>query len=236
MSEDAGPAPGEPAAGAELPGLPGARLRTAGPGDAASLLRLQRRLDQETSFMLLEDGERDASAEALARHLDRVARSGNSVVIVAETDGDLVGYVELAGGSFRRSRATAYLVIGVMAQASGRGVGAGLLARAKEWAAGHGLHRLELTVMAHNHRAAELYQRLGFSIEGRRSQCLFVDGRFIDELYMAALLPGPNPAGPPAGTPGSAHRVNANQDGRHAAQGVLTFRPSGPGTMPFIGG
>jgi GNAT superfamily N-acetyltransferase len=91
-------------------------------------------------------------------------------VIVAETDGDLAGYVELAGGSFRRSRATAYLVIGVMAQASGKGVGAGLLPRAKDWAAAH-------------------------------SACSF-DGRFIDELYMAALLPGPNPAGPAAGTPG----------------------------------
>jgi len=110
--------------------------------------------------------------------------------------------VELAGGSFRRSRATAYLVMGVMAQASGKGVGAGLLARAKDWAAGHGLHRLELTVMAHNHRATDLYRRMGFSIEGRRAQCLFVDGRFIDELYMAALVAGPNPADPPAGTPG----------------------------------
>jgi RimJ/RimL family protein N-acetyltransferase len=198
VSEDAGAAPGEPA-GTEPPGLPGARMRTAGPGDAAALLRLQRRLDEETSFMLLEDGERGTSAEALAGHLDRAARSGNSVVIVAEIDGDLVGYVELAGGSFRRSRATAYLVIGVIAQASGKGVGAGLLAQAKDWAAGHGLHRLELTVMAHNHRATGLYQRAGFSIEGRRSQCLIVDGRFIDELYMAALLPGPDPADPPAG-------------------------------------
>ena len=177
-------------------------MRAAGPGDAASLLRLQRRLDGETSFMLLEDGERDTSAQALADHLGRVARSGNSVVIVAEIDGDLAGYVELAGGSFRRSRATAYLVMGVMAQASGKGVGAALLARAKDWAAGHGLHRLELTVMAHNHRAADLYRRMGFSIEGRRAQCLFVDGRFIDELYMAALVAGPNPADPPAGTPG----------------------------------
>jgi len=109
---------------------------------------------------------------------------------VADVDGDLAGYVELIGGSFRRSRATAYLVMGVVAQASGKGVGAALLTRARDWAAGHGLHRLELTVMAHNHQVADLYRRMGFSIEGRRSQCLFVDGRFIDELYMAALLPG----------------------------------------------
>ncbi len=180
--------------GTALPGLPGARLRTAGPTDAASLLRLKQRLDQETSFMLLEPGERDASAEALGRHLDSVARSGNSVVIVAEIGGDLAGYVELAGGSFRRNRATAHVVIGVVAAASGRGIGAGLLRQARDWAARHGLHRLELTVMAHNRRAADLYKRMGFSVEGRRAECLLADGRFVDELYMAALLPGGHPA------------------------------------------
>jgi L-amino acid N-acyltransferase YncA len=123
-----------------------------------------------------------------ARHLDIVAGSGNSVVIVAEAGGDLAGYVELAGGLFRRNRATASVVIGVVAAASGKGHGAGLLRRARDWAARHGLHRLELTVMAHNHRAADLYQRMGFFIEGRRAECLLVDGRFIDELYMAALI------------------------------------------------
>jgi RimJ/RimL family protein N-acetyltransferase len=182
--------------GTEILRLPGARLRTAGPEDAASLLRLKQRLDQETSFMLLEPGERDTSADMLAHHLDSVARSGNSVVIVAEADGDLAGYVELAGGSFRRNWATAHVVIGVVAAASGKGIGAGLLRQARDWAARHGLHRLELTVMAHNHRAASLYQRMGFCIEGRRVECLLVDGRFVDELYMATLLPGEHPADP----------------------------------------
>jgi RimJ/RimL family protein N-acetyltransferase len=146
--------------------------------------------------MLLEPGERDTSAEALARHLGNVARSQNSVVIVAEIGGGLAGYVELAGGSFRRNRATAQVVIGVAAEASGKGIGTGLLRQARDWAATHGLHRLELTVMAHNHRAADLYQRLGFSIEGRRTECLLVDGQFVDELHMAALLPGAHPAEP----------------------------------------
>ena len=73
--------------------------------------------------------------------------------------------------------------------AGGRGIGAGLLRQARDWAIRNGLHRLELTVMAHNHRAADLYQRMGYSVEGRRAQCLLVDGRFVDELYMAALLP-----------------------------------------------
>jgi RimJ/RimL family protein N-acetyltransferase len=166
----------------------GARLRIAGPDDAAALLRLKQQLDHETSFMLFEPGERDTSVPALARHLEDVARSGNSAVIVAELRDGLAGYLELAGGPCRRARATGYLVMGVLAAAGGRGIGTALLAEAKRWAAAHGLHRLELTVMAHNRRAFDLYSRMGFSVEGRRSECLLVDGRFVDELYMAAIL------------------------------------------------
>jgi RimJ/RimL family protein N-acetyltransferase len=166
----------------------GARLRIAGPGDAAALLGLKQQLDQETSFMLLEADERDTSVPALARQLEDVARSGNSAVILAELPDGLAGYLELTGGTFRRNRTTAYLVMGVLAGAGGRGVGTALLAEAKRWAAAHGLHRLELTVMAHNRRAFDLYSRMGFSVEGRRARCLLIDGQFIDELYMAAIL------------------------------------------------
>ena len=50
---------------------------------------------------------------------------------------------------------------------------------------------IELTVMARNHRAIALYERVGFVQEGRRVDCLLIDGEFLDELYMAMILPGP---------------------------------------------
>ena len=168
------------------------RIRTAQPYDAAALLDLKRQLDEETSFMMYEPGERESSVQDLARELAGIARTPNSVVLLAEIDDQLAGYVELTGGSFRRSRATAYVVIGVRAHAAGRGIGTGLLRHAKDWAAAHGLHRLELTVMARNTRAIGLYKRMGFAVEGRRRECLLVDGQFVDELTMAAILPAPS--------------------------------------------
>src|SRR5215469_7486242 len=165
-------------------------LRIAGLNDAAALMKLKQRLDEETSFMLLEPDERDTSIQALARHLEEVSQSENSVVIVAGRHGDLAGYVELAGGRFRRNRSTTHVVIGVLAEASGKGVGTGLLEEAKRWAAARGLHRIELNVMAHNHRAIALYERVGFVHEGRRVDCLLIDGKFLDELSMAMILPG----------------------------------------------
>jgi RimJ/RimL family protein N-acetyltransferase len=165
-------------------------LRIAGPDDAVALMTLKQRLDDETSFMLLEPGERDTSIETLAGHLEEVSRSDNSVVIVAGWPGGLAGYVELVGGTFRRNRFTTHVVIGVLAEASGHGLGTRLLEEAKRWATARGLHRMELTVMAHNHRAIALYERMGYIHEGRRVGCLLIDGEFLDELSMAMILPG----------------------------------------------
>jgi GNAT superfamily N-acetyltransferase len=106
------------------------RIRIARPYDAAALLDLKRQLDEETAFMMYEPGERDSSVQDLARELAGVARSPNSVILLAELADQLAGYLELTGGSFRRSRATAYLVIGVRADAAGRGIGTGLLQNA----------------------------------------------------------------------------------------------------------
>jgi ribosomal protein S18 acetylase RimI-like enzyme len=169
--------------------LAGLRFRVAGPGDAAGLLALKERLGRETSFMLLEPGERSEGKEDVAADLGKVAGTINSVVILAETAGQLVGYVDARGGQFRRNRITAHMVIGVLAAASGHGIGSGLLRELELWARAHEIHRLELTVMAHNHRARQLYERAGFAVEGRRRECLLVDGRLVDELYMAKLLP-----------------------------------------------
>ena len=144
-------------------------------------MKLKQRLDEETSFMLLEPDERDTSTQTLARHLEEVSRSENSVMIVADQHGDLAGYVELVGGKFGRNRSTTHVIIGVLAEASGKGVGTGLLEEAKRWAAARGLHRIELNVMARNHRAIALYERVGFVREGRRVDCLLIDGKFLDE-------------------------------------------------------
>jgi RimJ/RimL family protein N-acetyltransferase len=166
----------------------GVRFREAGPGDAAALLALKQDLDRETSFMLIEPGERTDTAADVAAELAQLAGAANSVLIVAETAGGLAGYVQGAGGRFRRSRRTVHIVIGVRAAATRQGVGSGLLGELESWARANGLHRLELTVMAYNQRASGLYERMGFTVEGRRRECLLVDGTLVDELYMAKLL------------------------------------------------
>jgi RimJ/RimL family protein N-acetyltransferase len=163
-------------------------IRQATPGDAGALLALKQALDRETRFMLVEPGERTATEEDVAEQLRRVAAQPNSVVLVADADAQLAGYVEAVGGGARRNRHTAHVVIGVRQAHAGRGVGGTLLAELERWARANDLLRLELTVMTHNERAVGLYRKLGYRVEGTRQAALVVDGRVVDEFWMAKLL------------------------------------------------
>jgi ribosomal protein S18 acetylase RimI-like enzyme len=71
----------------------------------------------------------------------------------------------------------------------GRGVGAALLAAAIEWARERGLHKLSLSVFAHNAAAIALYRKFGFVEEGRRvKQYRRASGELWDAVDMGLLL------------------------------------------------
>jgi RimJ/RimL family protein N-acetyltransferase len=167
-------------------------IRLAGPQDAGDLLALQHRLDAQSSFMLLEPGEREQDPERLRAWLESQGPAG-SFDLVAEAPDGLAGWLSAEVLPFRRARRTGYLVMGVDAAAAGRGIGAALLAEATAEGARRGLERLELTVMADNLRALGLYLRSGFQVEGLRRQALVRDGEVVDEYYLGRLLSGGHP-------------------------------------------
>jgi RimJ/RimL family protein N-acetyltransferase len=163
------------------------QIRSATASDSAQLLGLKLALDRETKFMMLEPGERIETADEVALHLQAISTRENSVILLAEEAGRLIGYVEAQGGQFRRNRHAAQIVIGVRQDASGRGIGTALLGQLSEWALRHKVHRLELTVMAHNQRAIALYRKNGYEVEGTRRHAIRIAGSDIDELAMAKL-------------------------------------------------
>jgi ribosomal protein S18 acetylase RimI-like enzyme len=70
-----------------------------------------------------------------------------------------------------------------------RGVGSALLAAAIEWARERGLHKLSLSVFAHNAAAIALYRKFAFVEEGRRGKHYRrASGEYWDALEMGLLL------------------------------------------------
>ncbi len=157
--------------------------------DAEAYLELCHTLDRETEFMMLEPGERLITPEEQRQKIAALLEAGHSMVFVAEADEHLVGYLGAYGSSYQRNGHSVYLVLGILQAFSGQGIGTRLFAELHRWAEARNLHRLELTVMAHNEAAIALYKKTGFEVEGIKKDSIRLRDRFVDELYMAKLLP-----------------------------------------------
>ncbi|MBC6975058.1 GNAT family N-acetyltransferase [Bacillus sp. Xin] len=156
--------------------------------DAAAFLQLGKQLDEETSFMLLEPGERNMTVEQQENMIKCFIENNNSTIFVAVEGEQLVGFILANGGNVQRNKHAAAIVIGILQEYSGKGIGTDLFKEVEIWAKLHDVWRLELTVMAHNTRAQVLYKKVGFEQEGVKKASLIVGEENIDEYYMAKLL------------------------------------------------
>ena len=156
--------------------------------DSEQFLLPCKSLDHETQFMMLEPDERTTTVEEQRQRIRNVLSQDNQMIFIVEDDERLIGYLGAFGGSYRRDRHCAYIVAGILQAYAGQGLGKRLFEALDEWAMNQKIHRLELTVMCHNERAVHLYQKMGFTTEGIKRDSLQVDGRYVDEYYMAKLL------------------------------------------------
>ncbi|ANC19077.1 GNAT family N-acetyltransferase [Bacillus cereus] len=156
--------------------------------DASSFLQLSKQLDEETKFMLYEPGERKTTAEQQEKMIHRFIENEYATIFVAVEDERIVGFILVNGNNIQRKRHVATIVIGILQEYNGRGIGTRLFKEVEKWAKLHDVWRLELTVMAHNTRAQALYKKAGFEKEGVKKAALIIDGKGIDEYEMAKLL------------------------------------------------
>ncbi|PRS26181.1 GNAT family N-acetyltransferase [Bacillus sp. RJGP41] len=164
-------------------------IREVKPEDAESFDWLMKQVETEADFMLMEPGERKSSPEQQHKRLEQMDKESNSTVLVAEQEGgQLVGYLAVIGGDTRRTKHSAYLVIGILKEYTGRGIGTKLFQRLEEWAITHNILRLELTVVTQNEAGVSLYKKMGFEIEGIKGNSLMIDDTLFDQYFMSKLL------------------------------------------------
>ncbi|MDZ5783276.1 GNAT family N-acetyltransferase [Marinococcus luteus] len=163
-------------------------IRLIEPSDANVHLAFSQQLDNETSYMLMEPGERRPTAEQHQHMVNEFIMKDRLVLFIVEDAGMVVGHVMGVGGSTIRNCRTASVVIGILPAYQRLGLGRRLLERIEAWAEKRGLHRLELTVIEENTGARALYERFGFQIEGIKQDSLFAHGAYVNEIMMAKLL------------------------------------------------
>lgn len=163
-------------------------IRHIKPSDAEALANLITQVENEAEYMLFEPGERQTTPEAQRKRIEAIEKEDNSTIIVAENDSQLVGFLMAIGGTARRNKHSAYLVVGIARGHRGQGIGTKLFEELEAWAGEHSIHRLELTTVIKNEAGVALYKKAGFGIEGTKKHSLLINGEFVDEYYMGKLL------------------------------------------------
>ena len=141
-------------------------------------------IDSETNFMMFEPDERVWNEERISKNL----KDENNLVLGVIDDEKIVGFLTAQRGVFRRIRHTAYIVIGIQKNYCNRKLGTKLFQMLDDWALQNKIVRLELTVVCENKSAIRLYEKSGFSIEGKKIKTMYVDGKYVDEYMMSKIF------------------------------------------------
>ncbi|AGK54311.1 GNAT family N-acetyltransferase [Bacillus sp. 1NLA3E] len=163
-------------------------IREIKPDDAERMVNLIIKVENKSQYMLFEPGERNISLEQQLKRIEVMKKESNSTIFVAEENDVLIGYLIAMGGNAKRNRHSEYLVIGILSEFRGLGVGTKLFKHLEDWAWKHNVYRLELSVVIRNEAGLRLYKKMGFDIEGTKRESLYIDGEFVDEYYMSKLL------------------------------------------------
>ncbi|RSD25460.1 GNAT family N-acetyltransferase [Mesobacillus subterraneus] len=163
-------------------------IRVAIERDAEKVAKLIQDVENSSRYMLFGPGERPYNPNTIKKMIQALSEEDNSNLFLAEAGEKLAGYLIARGGSAPRNKHTAYLVIGILENWRGNGIGTKLFERLLSWASDTGIHRLELTVVTENLTGLGLYKKMGFEIEGSKKDSLLIDGKYVNEFYMSRIL------------------------------------------------
>lgn len=100
-------------------------------------------------------------------------------------DGQVIGWCDIIPKSHEGLTHVGVLGMGILCEYRGKGLGTQLMTHAIEHAKLNGIEKVELDVYESNSAAIGLYEKLGFTTEGKR-----VKGRKLDGVYDTIMLMG----------------------------------------------
>jgi len=121
-------------------------------------------------------------------------------VFVAEVNGEIVGWVKLQPPTPLPSHSHVLEIGGLAVDPAHQsaGVGRHLVEAAVGEGRRRGARKIALRVLGGNGRARRLYERCGFGTEGVLRGEFLLEGRYVDDVFMACHLLPPDPPPLPA--------------------------------------
>lgn len=139
-------------------------LRAPRESDAEEMLEYLRTASGETEFLASYPEELKFTAKGERAYLKNNLDSPNTMMLVCDVDGKIAGNSQIVFMSSLKTCHRAAVMIGLLREYWGLGIGGALFREMEREAREHGTEQLELEMIAGNDRALALYRRAGFEI------------------------------------------------------------------------
>ncbi len=170
-----------------LPSGASVTIRSANPSDAEPLCAYLTMLwRDEEAFNVTAPDEAVPTVEDETQWILTHRDAPDQLALVVEDAGRIVGLADMEAGPRRRIAHSARLGISLAAGWRNQGIGTTLMQTLLDWARSHPhIEKVTLAVLASNHRAMHVYQRLGFREEGRGYRAIkYGEGENVDDILL----------------------------------------------------
>ncbi|MED4223918.1 GNAT family N-acetyltransferase [Neobacillus cucumis] len=160
-------------------------VRSAMEKDSKSLSKVRVQIDGETENMAREQGEAYIDELGFKQIIITDSESTNNLFLVAEVEGNIVGFSRCEGSILKRSAHKVEFGVCVLKEYWGYEIGSNLLRESVQWSDDNGIKKVTLNVLETNDKAIKLYKKYGFEVEGvLKKDKLLSDGNYYNTILM----------------------------------------------------
>ncbi|WP_432405967.1 GNAT family N-acetyltransferase [Wukongibacter sp. M2B1] len=160
-------------------------LREGNGKDARRVIEYIQRVAGESDNLSFGEGEFNTTVEEETAFIETCKTLDNCIFLIAEHRGRIIGCLTFSGGNRSRLEHYGEFGVSVLKRYWGLGLGRMLIEYLIEWARKTGIiKKINLKVKSDNTRAVNLYEELGFIMEGTISRFFYHKGRFHDVYVM----------------------------------------------------
>ncbi|MDY8137154.1 GNAT family N-acetyltransferase [Aquimarina sp. 2201CG5-10] len=161
-------------------------VREAIPEDATQLLKLKHQYLKDTNTIPLFDYEYSNTIKEECELIKNYHKQQNSILLVAEYKGIIVGNIDLTGSWRKKMQHTAVIGMGIHTQWQNQGLGTLLIQNVMDWSKTNDLLKtIWLEVYETNNAGRTLYKKSGFKEVGRIKNFFHEKQKYIDKIIMS---------------------------------------------------
>lgn len=164
-------------------------IREASTDDIENLFSCIRSYIPESDFIPKLPEEITLTPQKEEEWIKSFLQKDNSLLLVAEHEGQIIGNIDLTGSSRKIMEHTAVIGMGMLKEWRNTGLGTQLMQAAIAWAKENPiLELLWLQVYTQNSLGVSLYRKMGFTENGIIKDYFKRDGLYYDNLTMSLMV------------------------------------------------